>query len=212
MTEEELILRLIQSHRSLEHFDYSIAVDWAIDLIRQGKETDNILMLASFSAPIDRLEIRPYVTYVVKDLGLEELDYQSAVIVKAHFHLTEILNNKAVRKNLQSLYQLCLDKDYESRLMNFYLIYHAWYELEEIGVNYYFQGADLNNIEDVIKSEAMKWIAMYIDGRGGRTAEKSVNEEDKTLPPAIYKSNGGDSTKLNKSTKNKNRSWWRRLW
>jgi hypothetical protein len=80
MKDEQLILRLIQSHKELEHFDYSKAVDWAIDLIRQGKETDNVLMLASFSKPIDRFEISPYVTNVLNDLGLQELDYKSAVI------------------------------------------------------------------------------------------------------------------------------------
>ena len=164
MTEEEHRLRLIQSHNALEHFDYSKAVDWAIDLIRQGKETDNVLMLASFSEPIDSWEIRPFVTAVLEDLGLEEFNYENAVVARTHFHLIEILNNNALRQNLRALYQLCLDNDYESGLMNFYLLYHAWEELEDIGVNYYFEGADLNNIEEVLKSEARKWIDNYISG------------------------------------------------
>jgi hypothetical protein len=162
MTDENHILKLIQSLKELEHFDYSKAVDWAIDLIRQGKETDNVLMLASFSEPIDRLEIRPYVTKVLNDFGLKELDYKSALIAQTHYYLNEILNDRQIRKNLHSLYQLYMNNEKESGLINFYLINHGWEELEEIGVNYYFEGADLNNIEEVLIMEARKWIEKYV--------------------------------------------------
>jgi hypothetical protein len=197
MRDEQHILRLIQSHKELEHFDYSKAVDWAIDLIRKGKETDNVLMLASFSKPIDRFEISPYVTNVLQDLGLEELDYKSAVIAETHYHLNEILNDREIRKNLQYLYQLCIDNDYESGLMNFYLIYHGWDELEEIGVNYYFEGADLNNIEEELKKEATKWIDKYINGKGDEEIiQKPTEENEKSLPTTMAIPNKGFIAKL----------------
>jgi len=177
MTDEQHILRLIQSHKELEHFDYSKAVDWAIELIQQGKETDNVLILASFSEPIDRFEISPYVTSVLNDFGLEELDYRSAVIAEIHYRLNEILNDRQIRKNLQSLYQLCVDNDYELGLMNFYLIYHGWDELEEIGVNYYFEGGDLDNIEEVLKNEARKWIQTYVHRKDDESIEQQRTEE-----------------------------------
>lgn len=209
MTDEQHIIRLIQSHKELEHFDYSKAVDWAIDLIRQGKETENVLMLASFSEPIDRFEIRPYVTNVLNDFGLEELDYKSAVIAETHYHLNEILNDRQIRKNLQSLYQLCVDNDYESGLMNFYLIYHGWDELEEIGVNYYFEGADLDNIEEVLKKEARKWIDKYVHGKDDEPIEQQRTEEkEKTLPTTTAISKRADSAKRNDNTLKK---LWSRL-
>lgn len=208
MTDEQHIIRLIQSHKELEHFDYSKAVDWAIDLIRQGKETDNVLMLASFSEPIDRFEIRPYVTNVLNDFGLEELDYKNAVIAETHYHLNEILNDRQIRKNLQSLYQLCVDNDYESGLMNFYLIYHGWDELEEIGVNYYFEGADLDNIEEVLKKEARKWIDKYVNGKKDESDEKQrMVEKEKTLPTTSGISKRADSPKSNDNSLNKILSW-----
>ena len=208
MTDEQHIVRLIQSHKELEHFDYSKAVDWAIDLIRQGKETDNILMLASFSEPIDRFEIRPYVTNVLNDLGLEELDYKSAVIAETHYHLNEILNDREIRKNLRSLYQLCVDNDYESGLINFYLIYHGWDELEEIGVNYYFEGADLDNIEEVLKKEAIKWIDKYVHGKDDELIEQQRTEEkEKTLPTTSGISKRAASAKSSNKPLNKIWSW-----
>ncbi len=197
MKDEQLILKLIQSHKELEHFDYSKAVDWAIELIRQGKESENVLMLASFSQPIDRLEISPYVTNVLNDLGLEELDYKSAVLAETHYHLNEILNNREIRKNLQSLYQLCVDNDYESGLMSFYMIYHGWDELEELGVNYYFEGADLDNIEEELKKEARKWIDKYVHGKVAESGEQQRTEEkEKTLPTTMAIPNKGFIAKL----------------
>lgn len=208
MTDEQHILRLIQSHKELEHFDYSKAVDWAIDLIRQGKESDNVLMLASFSEPIDRFEISPYVTSVLNDFGLVELDYKSAVIAETHYHLNEIQNNREIRKNLLALYQLCVDNDYESGLMNFYLIYHGWDELEEIGVNYYFVGADLDNIEEVLKSEARKWIDIYVNGIvDEETIPKPTEENGKTLPTVWGISKRAGSTKLKDNPLNKIWAW-----
>ena len=167
MTDEQHIIKLIQGHKEFQHFDYSKAVDWAIDSIRQGKETENVLMLASFSEPINRFEIRPYVTNVLNDFGLEELDYQRAVIAITHYHLTEILNNCQIRKNLQSLYQLYADNDHQADLLNFYLIYHGWNELEEIGETDYLEGTDLDNIKDVLRREARKWIDKYVREKDG---------------------------------------------
>ncbi|TRZ43140.1 hypothetical protein [Robertkochia solimangrovi] len=201
MTDEHHILRLIQSHKEFDHFDYSKAVDWAIDLIRQGNETDNVLMLASFSKPIDRFEISPYVTNVLNDLGLEELDYKSAVIAQTHYHLNEILNEREIRKNLKSLYQLCEENDFESGLMTFYMIYHGWDELEELGVNYYFEGADLNNIEEELKKEARKWIDKYVHGNEDESGEQQRTEEkEKTLPTTTAISKRADSAKRNNNT------------
>jgi len=182
MTGEQHRLRLIQSHKALEHFDYSEAVNWAIDLIRQGNETDNVLMLASFSEPIDRIEISPYVTNVLNGLGLEELDYEDAVIAKTHFHLIEIINDKEVRENLRSLNQLCVDNGYESDLMSFYILNHAWDELAELGVNFYLEKSDLGNIESELKIEAEKWIDKYINGNcDTETKQSKTGEADKTL-------------------------------
>ncbi|WP_157198419.1 hypothetical protein [Mariniradius saccharolyticus] len=192
----------------MERFDYSKAVDWAIDLIRQGKETDNVLMLASFSEPIDRFEISPYVTNVLNDFGLEELDYNSAVIANAHYHLSEILDDKEIRKNLRSLYQLCIDNDYDPGLMNFYLIYHGWDELEKIGVNYYFDGADLNNIQDVLKNEARKWIDKYVNGKEVDEFRQTLTtEKEKPLPTTSAISKGAGSANLKDKPLNKLWSW-----
>ena len=213
MNDKQEIQRLVQSHKALEPFDYKIAVDWAIELIREGKETDNVLMLASFSEPIERYEISPYISAVLNDFGLEELECDDALIAQTHFLLTKILRNEAIRENLQSLCQVCINNDYDKRIMDFYLLYHGWWELEDIGANYYYDGADLNNIEFILKLEAKIWIDKYIHGKENPGLQQELKRErNKTLPTTLYKSNGGESAKTNDSNNNKSRSWWKRLW
>lgn len=201
------ISKLVPYHQGIEHFNYDLTVDWAIDLIENGKETDNILMLASFSKPVDSVEIRPYVSAVLADLGLEEKEGDEAIFALIQYYLSRIINGDSIRGNLTLLYNLFLEKDGFNKddnfgLMPFYLLYHGWSELEDIGANYYFEGADLDNIEDVTKEQAQIWIDKFINGI----------EIEEALPTTLYKSNGGDSSDLKDVTIKKRRSWWKRLW
>lgn len=165
MTHKQETLKLIRAHQALDPFNYKIAVDWATELIREGKETDNILILASFSEPLEKQEIRPYVTAVLDDLGIKEIPCTDEVIAKTHFQLLKILKDTDIRNSLGLLSQICVANDFDPRIMNFYLLHHAWNELEEIGANFYFDGADLDNIGSILKKEAEKWIDRYIHGK-----------------------------------------------
>ena len=163
------ISKLVPYHYGIKHFNYDLTVDWAIDLIERGLETDNVLMLASFSKPVNSVEIRPYVSGVLADLDIEEKEGDEAVQALVQYYLTNILNNISIRDNLTLIHNLFIEKDFFQRedqfeLIPFYLLYHGWSELEEIGANYYFEGADLDNIETVIKEQAQKWIDKFIYG------------------------------------------------
>ena len=165
MSNGQDISNLIQCHNAIEHFEYDLVVDWAIELIRKGVETDNILMLASFSKPVDSHEIRPYVNAVLTDLGLEKKEGDDAIITKTHYHLQEILSGFAIRKHLHSLYKLSLENDHEHGLLTFYLIWYGWNDLDDSGVNYYSEGTDPNSIEQELKQQAHIWIEKYVTGK-----------------------------------------------
>jgi len=170
MSIKEDISNLVQYHSGLEHFNYDATIDWAINLIEQGIETNNVLMLASFSKPVDSDEVRPYVNAVLADLGIEEKKGDDAIIALIHHYLSEILNDNSIRGYINELYALFIEKDCfrgdKFGLMPFYLLYHGWSELEDIGANYYFEGADLDNIEEVVKEQAQIWIDEYINEIG----------------------------------------------
>lgn len=89
------ITPLIQAHKSVEHFNYNLAIAWAISLIEKGNETPNVLMLASFGGQIDALEIKPYIAAVLENLGLEELESDAAVLAVIRYYATGILKNRS---------------------------------------------------------------------------------------------------------------------
>ena len=154
--------KLMQCHKGIEKFNYDMSVDWAIELLKNKNESENIYMLASFSKPVDSLEIRPYVSRVLANLNLVEKTEIDAVLGKAEYHLSEIMNNHAIRKNLFELYQLYIEYDYDQELMDFYLLHLAWNELEEIGHNFYYQGVDLQNIKQILKEKAENGLRITI--------------------------------------------------
>ncbi|MDG1432521.1 MAG: hypothetical protein P8Q41_00845 [Saprospiraceae bacterium] len=193
MIDHEKYTEILQWHNGIQYFDYNPAIDWAIELIRNGKESENILIVASFSKPVDREEIKPYITGALKELNLNEKYGDYSIIANAHYHLEQILNDYEIRKNLSKLYVICLNADMDNRLMPFYLLYHGWGDLEEIGENYYFDGADLENIEEVIKEQARIWIDKYIHGK---KIEEKVRSENK-------RKNMDESNIENTGTKNK---------
>jgi hypothetical protein len=189
----EKYTELLQWHNGVEHFDYNNAVDWAIELIRNGIESEYVLIVASFSKPVDRDEIKPYITGALKELNLTEKYGEYSLIVNAHYHLEQILNDYEIRKNLTMLSNLCLNANYEKGLMPFYLLYHGWSELEEIGTNYYFEGTNLDNIEEVIKEQAQIWIDKYIHGKedinpkDGNLSKPKQPKDEETKRNAIWK-------------------------
>jgi hypothetical protein len=184
--DHEKYTEILQWHNGIEFFDYNPAIDWAIELIGKGIETENVLIVASFSKPVDREEIKPYIKGALKELNLTEKYGEYSIVANAHYYLEQILNDYEIRKNLSKLYEICLNADMDSRLMPFYLLYHAWGDLEQIGENYYFDGADLENIEDVIKNEAQIWVDKYVYGK--KSDEEVENKlGNKALDKPIYK-------------------------
>ena len=163
MINHEKYTELIQWHNCVEHFNYNHAVDWAIELIRNDIESENVLIIASFSKPVGRDEIKPYITGVLRELNLIEKYDKYSLIANVHYHLEQILKGYEIEQNLSELYTLHLNTNDEKGLMPFYLLYHGWCELEEIGANYYFEGANLDNIEEIIKEQAQIWIDKYIN-------------------------------------------------
>lgn len=155
------LTELIQCHLATELFDYDIVVDWSIHLMANGIESENILILASFSKPVDPFEIRPYVTATLADLYLPEFTGIMAKLHKARYHVREIIDGHSVRHQLKQLADLCVNTEYNYGLKTFYLLYFGWIELDEIGVNFYYKEATRTNIDQILNREACIWVEKF---------------------------------------------------
>jgi hypothetical protein len=155
---------LIQNHFGIDPFDYEIAVDWALELINNGIESESIWMLASFSKPVYSLDIQPYISTVLNDLNLDEKKGEEAIFGYIHYVILQISSKTRLRENLKRLSDLYLECDEKLDLIAFYLLSHGWCELEDIGENFYYQDVGLYDIEDACLKEANLWIDEHING------------------------------------------------
>ena len=187
MIDYDKYTELLQWHNGVELFNYELTIDWALEMLQRGVETENMLILASFSKPVDRQEIKPYVSGVLRDLNLEEKIGEYSVISNAYFHAQMIIDKYEIRKNLTVLSNLCLESNYSKYLMPFYLLNNGWWSLEDDGFNYYYEGANLNNIEELTILESKLLIVKYIDQEEEKT--KSIEAQiKKTSKKEIEKS------------------------
>ena len=62
---------------------------------------------------------------------------------------------------LGTLRDLCRDRDYDKELFNFYSLSYAWQELGEAGEQYYWEGANSENINMIINTEFLEWKSKY---------------------------------------------------
>lgn len=156
----------LQWHKAIDAFDYDQVIDWAMDLLSKGIESEHILILASFSMPVMKSDIQPYVYGALIELGLEEKYAGYSVKANVYYHLVQILHGNNIRKNLSAIYNLFSFAQDELNLYSFYLLYHAWNQLEEINENYYIEHATLDNIESILKEESQIWLDAHIHGLG----------------------------------------------
>ena len=147
-------------HKAIDKFDYQLAVDWAIDCIRNGIESENLFIVAGFSPPYDREEMAHYLSATLRDLNLNEKYNTYSDKAYAHFLIQEITQQRNLRKNILELYNLSLSIESESlNLETFYLYYHSWESLEYGEYSYsYLEGLELHNIESKLIEYANQWL------------------------------------------------------
>ena len=68
------------------------------------------------------------------------------------------MTTKVVLGILSDLYR---NRDYEKELFNFYALSYAKKELEEVGEQFYWDGANNDNIDTIINSEFLEWKNRY---------------------------------------------------
>ncbi len=144
----------------IQQIDTNESIDWAIEMMELGYESQTLYMLASFNKPTNYFEVIDYVTNTVKELGLEIKKGDNAILSYASYYIHQIAKGQKVRKNLTELYKFCQLEGYEDLVYSFYRLYWAWDHLdyEDNKYNHYWDGARRANIEQIVIDEAIKWI------------------------------------------------------
>ncbi|HZG00717.1 MAG TPA: hypothetical protein VEY71_06925 [Chitinophagales bacterium] len=134
-------------------------VKWAIEMLQAGYETESLLILAAESPPYNGFELDDLTTKVLHDLKLDYSDKHLVVKNYVSYLISEALQGRIeVLKALRKLRDLCIELDYESSLMDFYLLYYAKEDLLVDNVQWYWNDADRSNIDEIIINRFKRWI------------------------------------------------------
>ena len=146
----------ILAMKALERRCGQECVDWAIGLLEQGASTRSLGMLAGMMPPFNPFEMADLRDRVLEQLGIAELRREEAVVAYARELAADALaDRRGPYELLHELSELCVAEGYLRELYNCYLLSNAWEDLLARGIQWYWTGATLDNIESLARYELM---------------------------------------------------------
>ena len=125
-------------------------VIWAVNMMEAGFDTEHLVELAGASPPYNQFELRKTVIKIFDELGINTSDTESTLENYITFQLRQVLDNKAdIIRTLRDLNDLYLKLDYDIRFSDFSLLYYAKVDLEGSEVQWYWEGANRENIDSI---------------------------------------------------------------
>lgn len=132
-----------------------IWVQWAVEMALAGVDNLHIYELAGIGKPYNGSEIYPLVRHILQELEYEIPDNQEVISL----YIRDVIDHPELYlRILKDLANRCISLDYDSRLYNFYLLYHAKSDLEEMPIQGYWPGADRLNIDSIIHTAFQDWL------------------------------------------------------
>jgi len=135
-------------------------IDWAIEMMQVGYETDSLYQLAGISKPYNQFELQDLTNKVLKDL---QLDFSDKKTILKNYTYFLIKSNIDVPKNydevLKELKNISYELEKEIEYQSFVFLYWAKDDLKYYDHQDYWKGADKTNIDKIIKQQFELYIA-----------------------------------------------------
>jgi hypothetical protein len=157
-------LDFLKAHKQIEPFDYDLVVEWAVNMLLKGYDYKSLIYLATMNKPVNKKDVVNHVTEVLSDFGVIECESFDVFKRRINYHTIMIVKRHEIRKQLESLYKIYLESNNPDYVI-FFSLHHAWKDLESDfikkemnGVQMYYEGATLENIEELVIIESKKWL------------------------------------------------------
>jgi hypothetical protein len=126
-------------------------VDWADEAIIAGYDSQSLRILAGLQPPFDDQEINRLSNKAFIELNIVPLKRENCI----PYYIAPILHQNSEGRLTQNeallkLKDLCLATNYKKPFMDFYLLYFAASDLETSEVQWYWKGANRENIAKII--------------------------------------------------------------
>lgn len=154
-------------HKVLNRDVEQIWIDWALEMLIAGFDTENLVILAGESepSPYNQFYLQELTSKVLAELALD-LSNPHQLIKNYVYHL---INNVIIDKiksvnALSILKNLCQELNDERSLYNLCLLYWAKEDLSYADEQWYWEGADKYNIDQIIIDYFIDWKLTYETG------------------------------------------------
>lgn len=134
-------------------------IEWALEMMGVGYESDNLYILAGITKPYNQFELQELTNKVIAELKLDTNDKSLTIRNYVYYILSTTINepNKYL-STLREVKDICIELDMESEYMDFYLLYFAKDDLNDSENQWYWDCADRNNIDAIIKEKFQEYI------------------------------------------------------
>src|SRR5688572_9020785 len=99
MKQPVLSTNKILMHKSMNHIIDESWIDWAIEMMEAGFESENLYMLAGTTKPYNQFELQDLTTKVFKDLNLDYSDRDLIIKNYVYFLIKTTLNDPTTYLN-----------------------------------------------------------------------------------------------------------------
>jgi hypothetical protein len=141
-------------------------IDWAIEMIEAGFESDSLYTLAGMTRPYNQFELQELTSKVIRDLQLNYDNNDTVIRNYVYFIITTSINNpESYLLTLREIKDICIGLNMSREYMDFYLLFFAKDDLIESENQWYWDGATRENIDDIIKNQFLNWTIEYEDKR-----------------------------------------------
>ena len=133
-------------------------VDWAVEMMQLGYESENLYILAGLTKPILYAETAGYLRSTLSDLGFKELSGDDAKLSYASYYVRLLSKGEDVRQHLKNIFNHPFD--IFDCTYNFRLLYWAWEDFD-YGLTFSCEWPDATpaTIEQETINTAREWLA-----------------------------------------------------
>jgi hypothetical protein len=149
----------VVAYQSAPDYDMDECVDWAVEMIELGYDTEHLLILAGLTKRVNFFETEKYLQTAMNELGLKLKTDDDGVISYSSFYIMQIAKGINTKENLKTLADYVVDVDYSRSAYDFYSLHWAWSDMEwNDGQQWYWPDATPDNIEVIVTDRAKQWL------------------------------------------------------
>lgn len=128
-------------------------------MLERGHETHYLLRLAAMIPPYNHFEIADLRDRSLRELGIAEMGPFEAVLSYARELLRAALADQGnIADAFADVAQLYIGNGYQKELADFYLLYNAYDDLKSQEVQWYWEGATIENINALMRDRAQQFV------------------------------------------------------